>query len=101
MENNNIFDNLKKKYIDSLSPEEIEAYKRFGEKFYAVDFTEQNLNSQNHKVINLEESLANIVRGLNSGLHPMYIDENEEHLLKSAYGNEWYKKWGYKSKDDL
>jgi len=102
MEKNDIFENIRNKYLKSLSAEDIAAYKRFGEKFYAIDFTEEQIqHDQNKIVIDLEESLANIVRGLNSGLHPKYIDPDEEHLLKSAYGDEWYKKFGYTSKTEL
>ena len=93
---NDMFENLRKKYIDSLTPEDIEAYKKFGEKFYSVDFT-TNL-PDNTKTINLEECLANICRGLDSGLHPSYIEKDEENLLKAAYGLEWYKRWGYENK---
>ncbi len=102
MDKNDIFENIRKKYLNSLSEEERAAYKRFGEKFYAIDFTEQQTPQDPNKiVIDLEECLANIVRSLNSGLHPKYIDPDEEHLLKSAYGNEWYKKFGYASKTEI
>lgn len=94
---NDIFENLRKKYIDSLSPDDVEAYKKFGEKFYSCDFT-QNLPKQDDKNINLEEALANICRGLDAGLHPSYIEEGEENLLKAAYGEKWFEKWGYQSK---
>lgn len=91
-----MFENLRKKYIDSLTPEEVEGYKKFGEKFYSLDFTSQ-LPSDT-KTIQLEECLANICRGLDSGLHPFYIEKEEENLLKAAYGAEWYKRWGYENK---
>lgn len=97
---NDIFENLRKKYLENMSEEEKEAYKKFGEKFHSIDFTKQNIDPSKIE-INLEESLANIVRQLNSGLHPSYIDADEEHLLKSAYGEKWYEKWGYKSKTYL
>lgn len=99
-EKNEIFENLRKRFVDSLSEEDKEAYKRFGEKFYSIDFTEQNLPNQGN-VINLEECLANICRGLNSGLHPKYIEEDEERVLKAAYGDKWFENWGYKSKNDI
>jgi hypothetical protein len=91
------FETIKKKYLDNLSPEEVKQYERFGEKFYALDFSKQKIDD-GKKVINLEESLANICRGLQSGLHPSFISEEEERLLKAAYGEEWYKKFGYDSK---
>jgi hypothetical protein len=46
----------------------------------------------------MEEALAYVVQGLDSGLHPKYITEDEDALLQAAYGEEWFKKWNYKNK---
>ena len=42
--------------------------------------------------INMEEALAYVVQGLESGLHPKYITEDEDALLIAAYGEEWFKR---------
>ena len=92
-----IFNNMRKKFLESLPEEERDAYQKFGEKFHS-SFDVNNGTSVNLSEINMEESLAYVVQGLNSGLHPKYITEDEDALLQAAYGEEWYKKWNYKNK---
>jgi hypothetical protein len=36
---------------------------------------------------------------MKSGLHPKYLNEDEVHLLKAGFGEEWYKNWGYDKSD--
>lgn len=43
----------------------------------------------------LNESAAYITEGLKSGLHPSYLEENEKQVMKTLFGDEWYKKWGW------
>jgi len=95
-----IFANIKKQYMEQMSPDQIKAYEDFGKKFHeGIDFTKENPDDKNHsKVICLEECLANIIAQLKSGLHPSYIEENEESLLIAHYGQDWFKKFGYESK---
>jgi hypothetical protein len=47
----------------------------------------------------MEESLAYVVESLKSGLHPKYLTEDERTLVRAGYGDQWYEKWGYTSKD--
>ena len=95
-----IFNNMKKKFLESLPDEEREAYQKFGEKFHS-SFDVNNGTSVNLSEINMEESLAYVVQGLDSGLHPKFITEDEDALLQAAYGDEWYKKWDYQTKTDF
>ena len=82
-----------------MSPEQIKAYEDFGKKFHeGMDFTKENPNENKSKVISLEECLANIITQLKSGLHPSYIQEEEESLLIAHYGENWFKEFGYESK---
>ena len=92
-----IFNNMRKKFLESLPDEDREAYEKFGEKFHS-SFDVNNGTSVNLSEINMEEALAYVVQGLDSGLHPKYITEDEDALLQAAYGEEWYKKWNYKNK---
>lgn len=95
-----IFNNMRKKFLESLPDEEREAYQKFGEKFHS-SFDVNNGTSVNLSEINMEEALAYVVQGLDSGLHPKFITEDEDALLQAAYGEEWYKKWDYKTKTDF
>lgn len=95
-----IFNNMRQKFLDNLPDEEREAYQKFGEKFHS-SFDVNSGSSVNLSEINMEEALAYVVQGLESGLHPKYITEDEDALLTAAYGEEWYTKWNYKSKTDF
>ena len=94
---NKFFDRMKKTFLDSASEEEKEKYQKFGEKFY--NSFDVNTGNPNDNTIFMEESLAYVVESLKSGLHPKYLTEDEIVLLQAGYGDEWYKKWGYKKSD--
>ena len=86
-------------YMQSmLSEEQRKDFQRLGEKLYgSFDLNKGEIFKKNEddKVIKLEEALAYIIESLKSGLHPRYLNEDEIHLLKAAYGDEWYKLWNY------
>lgn len=94
---NKFFDRMKKTFLDSASEEDKEKYQKFGEKFY--NSFDVNTGNPNDNTIFMEESLAYVVESLKSGLHPKYLTEDEIVLLQAGYGDEWYKKWGYKRDD--
>ena len=94
-----IFQNMKQKFIESVPEEDRKAYERFGEKFHA-SFDVNTGNPVDLSNICMEEALSYVVQGLNAGLHPKYITEDEDALLQAAYGDEWFTKWGYSSKTD-
>lgn len=94
-----IFENMKKKFIENIPQEEREAYERFGEKFHS-SFDVNSGNPVDLSNICMEEALSYVVQGLQSGLHPKYITEDEDALLQAAYGETWWKKWGYENKTD-
>ena len=80
--------------LKSMTPEQIEEYKKFGEYMYGT------VNFQDSSLINnlpppMEESVAYIEEGIKSGLLPEDLTENEVCLLYEAYGKEWYKKYGF------
>lgn len=92
------------RYMQSLLPEDQkENFIRLGEKFYnSFDvYKGELLQPQDDKCIHLEEALAYVVESLKSGLHPKHLSEDEVHLLKAGFGDEWYKKWGYDAEDLL
>lgn len=94
------------KYMQSLLPEgELETFKKIGEHMYDnkhIFYSQKDtlLPETNENTIHLEESLAYIIEGLNSGLHPKFLTDDETHLVQAAYGEEWYKRWNYNSIND-
>lgn len=95
-----IFQNMKEKFLESVPEEEAAAYQRFGEKFHS-SFDVNTGNPVDLSNICMEEALSYVVQGLNAGLHPKFITEDEDALLQAAYGEQWYEKWGYKNKTDI
>ena len=84
--------------MKAMSPEEIESYKKVGEKMY------KNMENMSRETSNLpssmQEATAYIVTGLNSGLHPKDMNANEIILLTNTIGAKWYEDFGY-TKEDL
>lgn len=87
--NNQIVNNA----LKALTPEQKEYYKKIGENLYGkVNFTDSEfLTLEKQK----EESLAYIIDGLKSGLHPKELNEDEIELLTAELGDKWYEKYGY------
>jgi hypothetical protein len=79
-----------------MTPEQIEEYKKMGEKMYnTVDFgASEILNNPDDP---LAESVAYISEAIKSGLHPSFLDENEVKVMEDACGEEWYKHFGWDS----
>jgi len=85
--------------LKSMSPEDIANYKKIGEAMYG------GINFVDNKVLNdlpppVAESLAYVEVGLNSGLHPKDMSEDEIALMVNTYGDKWYEKYGY-TKDEV
>ena len=88
-----IFERMRKKLGENLSDEDKEKYLKFGEKFHSL-FNAMTTSSSSN---DMEESLSYVVESLKSGLHPKHLTEDEVAIVKAAYGDEWYKKWGYEN----
>ncbi len=85
--------------MSALSDEDLLRYKRIGEELYgSVDFEATKV--LNNLPPSMIEGVAYVQTGLDSGLHPSDMEENEKALMADAHGDEWYKRWGY-SKADL
>jgi hypothetical protein len=90
-------------YMQTMLPaEEREKFQKIGERLYSSFDAHKGevLPGKDIESIRLEEALAYVVESLKSGLHPKYLDYDEIHMLRAAYGDEWFKKWGY-TKEDL
>lgn len=80
--------------LKAMSPEQIDEYKRFGESLYG------SINFEDSTVLNnmpppMAEAVAYIEEGIKAGLLPEDITEDEVSLLCEAYGEDWYKKYGF------
>ena len=84
--------------LKSMTPEQLEGYKKFGESLYGtVDFEDSKI--VNNMPAPMAESVAYIEEGIKSGLLPDDLTEDEVTLLQQAYGDEWYVKYGFKKED--
>jgi hypothetical protein len=94
----NLFDNpMVRAARKSMTPEQIEEYKRKGEKMYGeIDYT-QNFDPFQEK---LKQSAIYIISGLKSGLRPNQLSKDELEVLKQIHGETWYINYGY-TKEDL
>ena len=87
-----------KKARDSLSKEDQEKYKKIGEYLFDnINLADNTMDADFTPPI--EDACAYILQGIQSGLHPSFLDDNEKELLKQNVGDDWYKKWGYTAKD--
>jgi hypothetical protein len=83
------------KALKSLSPQQIEDYRKIGEQMYGnIDFTDSKILNQMSPPI--EEAVAYVEEGIKSGLLPVDLTEDEVALLSTTYGEKWYEKYGFK-----
>ena len=81
--------------INSLSPEEIEQYKRIGEYMYnSIDYKEVGMVS-NVKPQNTKDTLLYAEISLKSGLSPFDLSKDELTSLIEKYGEKWYERFEY------
>jgi len=94
-----LFDNpMVRSALAAMSPEDKEKYKQIGEKMYG------SLNFEDARYLinpdtQMTEALGCLESQIRSGLHPSDMEENEKAILVDAYGDEWYKKWGFVKED--
>lgn len=81
----------------SMTPEQLEEYKRAGEHMYDFDYTQPLVPGQAQPQKFDAEAIAYVVEGLKSGLHPSYLSDDEQTLMESHYGKLWYKQFGFDS----
>lgn len=89
------FEQMKHSFLDKLSEEDKERYRKFGEEFYSSFDVETGQPYTN--AVDLEEALAYTVESLKAGLHPHYLSQEERTLVQACYGETWYQTFGYES----
>lgn len=95
-----LFEAIRKNVEKSLDQEQIDNLKTLGEKFHeSFDVTKGTIHNLND--INMEEALAYVTESLKSGIHPSYLNEDEKSLLCAAYGESWFKNWGYDNDTEI
>lgn len=95
-----LFDNpMTRAALASMTPEQIEHYKKIGEHMYgSIDFEKSEV--LNNAPPFLSESLAYITEGIKAGLHISELNKDERKVLEECYGEEWWTHFGY-TKEDL
>lgn len=74
----------------SMTPEQIEEYKKIGE------YMHNNVDFETNKVLQdepLVEGAASIVEAIKSGLCYEMLEEDEKKVMKEVYGSDWKKKF--------
>lgn len=94
-DDNDLFDNpMVRAAMNAMSEEQKEKYRILGEGLYG------SINFEDEQYINnmppaMTQAIMYIENQITSGLHPSMLESNEKELLKDAYGETWYSKWGY------
>ena len=84
----------------SMTPEQIEEYKRMGEYMYSSnDFTKENPQPKSMEEETID-AVFDIREAIKSGLHPNEMTPKEIQLMYEIYGEEWYKDYGFE-KDEV
>lgn len=88
-----------KSACSSLTPEQIEEYKKMGE--YMYNNNDYNINMTGSKIKPPQEQdlLAYAIQGLNAGLEPNMLSGPEIQALTAVYGERWFEKFGFKKED--
>jgi hypothetical protein len=84
---------------ESMTEEDLDHYKKIGESLYGdVNFeTSQSLRNMPPP---MAEAVAYVENSIRSGLHPSFLDTNEQSLMKDAYGEKWTERFGYVQADE-
>jgi hypothetical protein len=93
--NNPMIESAKK----SLSPEQLDRYKKLGEDMFSIDFTNLNTTNINNIPPFLSQPLMYITEAIKAGLHPSELTIDEKNILSECYGNNWWENFGYDEKD--
>ena len=93
--NNPMVDSAKK----SMSPEQIEEYKKIGEHMYSNKICQELENKSMEKVNKQEDVLQYATEALNSGLSPLELSQTEIDTLQKVYGEKWYERFGFTLED--
>jgi len=89
----NLFTTLGKLIESKVDNEEISrAHKQGSHLLSLLESEKTKLDPENE----LKTAVMFIVEGLNSGLHPLDLSKKELQILQEFYGENWYKKFGYK-----
>lgn len=91
---NDLFDNpMVTAAKKAMSPQELEYFEKIGKSLYgSIDFEKNQLDNIQPPMI---EALAYIEESIKSGQHISTLEDNEKAILADAYGNNWFKKFGY------
>lgn len=81
--------------MKSMTIEQRKEYETIGKKMYG-DINFNNVSNPEEKIEDVKDYLCELLK---SGLHPSDMTENEQFIMASEFGQDWYKKWGYTQGD--
>jgi hypothetical protein len=82
---------------NSMSDEQIAAYKKEGEYVFSNNFeVTENISNMPESSV---DALAYIRESLKSGQHPSTLESSEKALLFDAHGDDWLAEFGYSNGD--
>lgn len=91
--NNPMVDEIRK----TMSPEDLEKYKKLGESMYAnIDYEKAAVSNMPPE---MEDFLVYITSMLKSGLHPSMFSDDEKKFMNEIVGEKWYENYGYVKED--
>lgn len=78
----------------NMTPEQKKQYEQMGNHMYgAMDY--ETASSIIDQPATMEEAAKYLIETVKSGMHPSFLNENEQKILEETLGKEWYKKYGY------
>lgn len=87
----------------NMTPEQISFYKLLGDKMYGdlsiFDTKEGTEGVESTEEVTVEDKTEYALSAIIAGMHPKYLSAEDSTLLRTAYGDIWYEKYGYTSED--
>ena len=99
LNDSDLFDNpMVRAAMSAMSEEDRAKYKEIGKHMYGhLNFEDPSFTlNPDAQMSAARDCLEGQIR---SGLHPSDMEKDEIALLEDAYGEEWYKKWGFVKED--
>lgn len=93
-----IFEDPKMKAaFQNLSKKDQDEYIKQGEHMYSKNYVDTKEMNEDEKMI---DAAAYISEGLKSGLRPSQLENNEIEVMRSVFGELWFRRFNFESETD-